>query len=381
MSGRCPGRRLTRGHLEVRAGVYWNRYRAEVVNEADGTVSSRQARLRLGKFRSHAQALAALERYLALQGETALAPGVAVTFGQYLERFERLRIALMRPQSQRAYRSLLRTHLASSLGHLALQAVDASALQELAASLHARGLSPASIGTVIGRAREVLRHARAAGFAAHVLPRAAVKLPSQSRAEREQRHITAQELDLILGATHGPQHALWAILGFAGLRIGEALGLTWGHVLMPSKTIRVRQSAVGGVISPLKTRTARRDVPMLPQLEATLTAYRAVCPSSELGFLFPTRHGRPMRADDVRTRWLRPLLKRLGLPAAGCHAFRHGLPGRLDALGLSPASIQKFMGHSTITMTERYLHRSTADLHEQLAAALKRAPGAGERTR
>lgn len=378
-SDRAPAshaRRITRGTLELRGRVYWNRYRCEVTQGATGETRVRTARLRLGEFRSQAQAEVALNKYLALQGAVALNPGLAITACEYFVRFDRLRIALMRSQSRRAYRYVVARHLEPPLGRLALQAIDATVVQELVAQLHAKGLSPATIGTVVARLREILRHARAAGFAAHVIPRAAVRLPSQHRAQIEQRHITPAELTRILDGSSGERRLLWAILGLSGLRIGEALGLAWEHVDTVAGQIMVRQAAVNGEIAPTKTRTARRDVPLLPQLQFILEAYRATR-SGCTGLIFRTRTGRPRRAGDVRERWLRPLLQSLGIPPAGCHAFRHGLPGRLDDLGLSPAAIRMFMGHATLAMTERYIHRSSADLREQLAAALKRSADQG----
>jgi integrase len=313
------------------------------------------------------QAAAELDRYLALLSADALQPGVAVTARQAFARFDRLRIALMRAQSQRAYRSVLRNHLELALGHLPLSAIDANVVQELVVALHQKGLARATVEIVRNRLLEVLQHARAAGFAAHSIRRKAVKLPSEQNAERARRHITVNELARILEASTGQQRLLWAILGFAGLRIGEALGLAWENVDSGAGVLRVRHAATAGELAPLKTRTARRDIPILPQLEGILAEHRK--PS---GLLFHSRTGRPLRSDDIRRRWLQPLLKRLGMPPGGCHAFRHGLPGLLDALQLSPAAIQRFMGHAKLEETEKYLHRSTADLREQLDAALRR---------
>lgn len=369
-------RRLTRGTVEQRGRVFWNRYRAEYVDPETGGVTRKQASMRLGRFRSATEAAATLDRYLALQGAEALQPGVAITAREYFPVFDRLRIALMRSGSRRVYRGAIRKHLEPAIGDLSLTAIDATAVQELVGVLHARGLAPATIGTIVGRLREILMDARKRGYAAHVIGRRAIKLPSEQKAEREQRHIGPEELARILGASTGERRVLWAILGLAGLRIGEALGLTWENVGAGSGALNVRQAAGNGDIAPTKTKTARREVPLLPELAAILTEYRAEI-GNATGLIFQTRSGRPRRADDVRRRWLRPLLKELGLRPAGSHAFRHGLPGRLDALGLSPAAIQRFMGHASLAMTEKYLHRSASDLREQLAAALRRKPAEG----
>ena len=165
----------------MRGAVYWNRFREEFLDPLTGEVRRRQGRLRIGAYRSVAQAAAALDRYLALQGAEALSPGLQVSFEAYVARYDRLRIGLMRAQSRRSYRSVLRTHLVPALGRLELRAIDASVAQELVAVLHARGLSPSTVGTVVKRLRQILRHASCAGFSAHAIPAAAVKLPSASR--------------------------------------------------------------------------------------------------------------------------------------------------------------------------------------------------------
>lgn len=61
-------RRLSRGTIEQRGRGWWNRYRAETVDRGSGEVRRHQARMRLGHFRTQAEAARALDRYLALQG-------------------------------------------------------------------------------------------------------------------------------------------------------------------------------------------------------------------------------------------------------------------------------------------------------------------------
>ncbi|MHB1870382.1 MAG: tyrosine-type recombinase/integrase, partial [Steroidobacteraceae bacterium] len=316
MSERPAIRRLSRGTIELRGRTWWNRYGCEFLEVATGEVRRRQARLRLGRFRSAAEAARALDRYLALQGAEVLQPGVAVTFREYAARFDRLRVALMRPQSMRAYRSILKNHLEPSFGDRQLQVIDTPAVQEFVAALHAKGLSPATIGTTVNRLRQILAAARAEGYAAHVITRGAVRLPSDSRAARERRHITDGELQRILAASSGERRALWAVLGYSGARIGEALGLEWQHLDLASGWLRIRQAATCGVIAPCKTKTATRDIPLLPELHAALSAYKVECGGEPSGLLFHTSRGRPRRGDDVRRRWLQPTLERLGIPPA-----------------------------------------------------------------
>jgi integrase len=52
------------------------------------------------------------------------------------------------------------------------------------------------------------------------------------------------------------------------------------------------------------------------------------------------------------------------------HAWRHSTPKLLDSLGIPSASIQKWLGHTSIQQTEAYLHVEARDLRRQLDKAL-----------
>ena len=225
----------------------------------------------MGDLRSAAAANAELDRYLALQSAETLQPGPSITAREYFARFDRLRISLMRVQSRRAYRGIINNHLEASFGHLPLSAIDATVVQQLVVALHEKGRARATIETVRNCLLGILKHARDAGFAAHAIPRGTIKLPSEAKPEREQRHFTEEEIDRILAASSGHRRVLWAILAYGALRIGEALGLEWRHVDLGSQTILVRQAATNGQTAPLKTKTAKRDVPTLPELHEILT--------------------------------------------------------------------------------------------------------------
>ncbi len=84
----------------------------------------------------------------------------------------------------------VRRYLEPAFGAKPLTTIDAAALQELIADLHGKRLARATIETIRNRLLQILRHARAAGFSAHVIRRNQVKLPSAQEPPRERRHIT-----------------------------------------------------------------------------------------------------------------------------------------------------------------------------------------------
>jgi integrase len=343
---------------------------AEIVDAETGEISRRIRWLKLGKFRSRKAAEQALEGFAALINPETLAPGPNVTWRENFARFDRVRIALMRAESRRLLRGMNRRYYDPAFGALPLASVDANALRELVASLHAKGLSRATIAAGRNHALSILTDARHAGHAAHAIARKDVKLPSELRAPPEQRHITPSEAQRIIEASYGWRRALWALLTFSGMRIGEALGLAWNDVDLAARRIRVRQACVCGQLGALKTARSRRDVPMLPELGKELQTFRITCAPNALGLLFAAVDGKPLKAGAVR-KIFATLLRQLNIPRASFHGYRHAMPARLDRIGLTPAAIQQWLGHGSIAMTERYLHHGPEALRAQLDRALK----------
>jgi integrase len=63
----------------------------------------------------------------------------------------------------------------------------------------------------------------------------------------------------------------------------------------------------------------------------------------------------------VRKRKFHPLLKKLGIPQCGFHAFRHGNATLLDQIGAPMAVRLDRLGHTEAQTTMGYTHAVTAD--------------------
>jgi integrase len=74
------------------------------------------------------------------------------------------------------------------------------------------------------------------------------------------------------------------------------------------------------------------------------------------GRVFGSQNGTPISGNNILKRVLHPLLKRLGIPKAGLHAFRHPRVTMLRKKG-TPEDFQKqWIGHSSLRTTDRYSH-------------------------
>jgi integrase len=77
----------------------------------------------------------------------------------------------------------------------------------------------------------------------------------------------------------------------------------------------------------------------------------------------------PISGQNVLKRVLHPLLKRLELPKAGLHAFRHSRVTMLRKNG-TPEDLQKqWIGHSSLRTTDRYSHTHQELEYRRLAAS------------
>lgn len=139
----------------------------------------------------------------------------------------------------------------------------------------------------------------------------------------------------------------WAILLLlygAGLRIGEALGLT-GSALPLERVLRVTGK-----------REKTRIVPLLAPVADAINAYVALCPhgTAPAEPLFRGSRGGPLNPAIIR-RSVRAARTRLGLGERTTpHALRHSFATHLLAGGADLRSLQELLGHASLSSTQIY---------------------------
>ncbi len=285
-------------------------------------------------------------------------PGRRIRFAVWADQYQREHMAerMMARSSIAIFSCSLRKHLVPAFGARWLNEIDVASVQRLVGKLTDAGLARETIAGVVGLLRRMQAQARLAGYSAQTIAARTVRLPGRNRMRPDARCFTAEESERIIAAAPQPWGTYFAILAYAGLRGGEGLGLEWPHVDFEKRVLRIRQQAMLGQLAELKSATCRADLPLSEPLTALLAAYRAEWSPNPRGLLFATATGRPHWASTVRKRHLSPLLKRLGLPHGGLHAFRHGCASAMANGGVPLPIVQKLMRHSKIDITSRYLH-------------------------
>ena len=158
----------------------------------------------------------------------------------------------------------------------------------------------------------------------------------------------------------------WAVLLLlygAGLRIGEALGLT-GAVLPLGRTLAVTGK-----------REKTRIVPLLPQVRAAVEAYAAAVPwpVERKAPFFRGARGGPLSPGAIRL-GVRRARARLGLSDRTTpHALRHSFATHLLGRGADLRALQELLGHASLSSTQVYTAVDAAHLMDVYRSAHPRA--------
>lgn len=148
--------------------------------------------------------------------------------------------------------------------------------------------------------------------------------------------------------------AVVTLLYGCGLRISEALGLTWADAPLPPV---LRIIGKGG---------KERIVPVLPVARDAVDQYVRLCPQvvAPDAPLFRGVRGGPLNARAIQLAMAQARMQ-LGLPATATpHALRHSFATHLLAAGGDLRAIQDLLGHASLSTTQAYTAIDTAHLME-----------------
>jgi integrase len=272
--------------------------------------------------------------------------------------------------TRRIVDNALRLHILPALGAHPLSAVRPTMVQALVKKLDSeKGLSP---GTIHG-----IYHVLTQVFTAAVDDRLISATPCRriTLPRSDDVEVVPPTVEQVvafrdaIGDRWAP--AVTALAG-TGVRIGELLGLQVSDVDFLRRTVSVEQQRrQDGTLGPLKTRKARRVIPVGQVVVDALAAYLAAHPHE--GPLFVDELGQPLAYRRWRTLAEAAVLEANRVEAAAlrdrdpkvthvpwnltAHDLRHFYASALIAGGASVKQVQERMGHATAVITlEVYGH-------------------------
>jgi integrase len=300
-------------------------------------------------------ALRALEARLSTINSPTYKARPTVTLAEFTKRWEETVLSQHKASTQSSIRSQLRKWLLPQLGSIRLKDLDAQRLQAFVSMCQC---NPKTVRNLVATLRMMWKSARAWDYVAHD-PSTGLVLPKRSLVQTFS--LSLEEIRQIVNSANEPYRTFYSILAETGIRGGEICALRVADLDLENAVVHVRQSVWRGKIQTVKSRKGNRRFPISKELVACLRAFLGGWHPNAQGLLFATTNGTPWDHSLTRKRKFHPLLKRLGIPQCGFHAFRHGNATLLDQLGAPMAVRQNRLGHADVQTTMDYTHSVTAD--------------------
>jgi integrase len=270
-----------------------------------------------------------------------LAPKIIPTVADFLRRDFLPFVANAKPGTRRTYEIATKRLLASSLAPLRLDEIT---------SQRTAGFTAANAHRAIVTNNISLRTLRRALHLAVEWGRLPVvpKFPLLKNENQRERVLSKDEFGLYLAACRSPWRELVVLLYGTACRPGEIYTLRWENVALKGSggVIRITQG---------KTKSAKRLLPMMAEVQAVLAARHHACGNPTEGWVFPAgnKHG---HVQQSCAKAHAAAAKRAGLKRFPIYALRHSALTRLAESGCDAFTLARIAGHSSITITQKYCH-------------------------
>lgn len=176
---------------------------------------------------------------------------------------------------------------------------------------------------------------------------------------------TSEEYECLIGAAlkirnepgyrdsipQGTHLAMLLLGGDAGFRAGEISGLTWPQIDFPNNRILINQASYERVIGSPKGTVG--SVPMTRRLQEALKYLETRKTGS---YVIQDKSGGIPTHHNLKA-WMKRIEKMAGMPETGrMHILRHTYCSLLAQRGAPSNVIKEMARHSSLSMTERYMH-------------------------
>lgn len=310
----------------------------------------------------------------------------------------------LKPRTLEGQRSIYKNHIGPALGKRRITSVRATDVEKWVAAL-AKKLGHGSVRNAYVVLNKLCKYAIRHDWLA-VNPCTGVVLPQDHNAVEDKRQFLTPAQVEALAVAMAERRAHYGLVvrmaAYTGLRSGELAGLRIRDVNLFRNTVEVRRTvrrAKGGgwVASSPKSKRSVREVPLLPRLAAELRVYLAEHPNrlDPDAALWP---GSRKKFQSSEIDWDVPfdinnLIKshfrktvRAGVGSAGIssatrwHDLRHTYASIMAAApGITVYDVSKWMGHSSISTTEKvYVHLFRTDYTDKMSAVGAFLDGAGQ---
>lgn len=230
-------------------------------------------------------------------------------------------------------------------GSLAPETVTAEICRQYAAE-RLRSVSQGTVWTELTRLRSALNWAVKRRL---LSPLSAGYVWVPVKPEPKSRVLSAQEIENLVDGCCMPHVRLFVIVALAtGARSGAILDLTWERVDFEAGIINLRSDEVFNPLTK-KARKGRAVLPMSDDARAALSEAKAAAMSPYV------IEWNGERVKSIK-KGFSEACRRAGLSDVTPHTIRHTVATALDAAGIEPRHISRYLGHRSQASTAIYTH-------------------------
>ena len=320
---------------------------------ADGKYHSKSMRY-AGKYRDACARLAEFQQEVK-EGKAGRKP--PQTFGECAEAWWEWAVESsgIAESTLKAYSSCKR-RLIERIGLVRMASIDADTVEACYMSMQRDGFSPGYIYIHHAVVKNVVKHAARLGICQRGCIAGAKPPPI---GKRKKTALTPEQTTALMSAlpVETPYGIATALCLCCGLRIGEALSVTWSDVMEGSLRIDKTVNVSGTGHHRTKTPSGMRYVPLSASAKDALER-RKKAQCAELAPLQvdgSTRVclGRDMACSksSVTHWWKRVREKEYGLPGVTLHDLRRTFATNLARAGVAPSVMQALLGHAHVAVS------------------------------
>ena len=282
-----------------------------------------------------------------------------ITFNEIWDQYYPIQKSNVSERSYKREDSLYRLWISPVIGHLPMKNIKPINLQKIKHNMEKEGRSPRSISYALDVIRQVFNFANNNGLINVPSPTKGIKKPKQDN--KRYRFLTVDEAENLLSALKRRSQSLYEmslISLHCGLRAGEIFSLTWSDIDLDNDRLILVDTKGGKNRYPLMT-----------------SEVKALFIAKEKGMkddlVFPDRNGNQRKAIS---RLFKQIVDDIGLNdgisdrrnKVVFHTLRHTYASWLVQRGIPIYDVSKLLGHSSVSMTERYSHLSPSNFENSV---------------
>ncbi len=313
--------------------------------------------------------------------------GSATNFSTYVnETYIPVVLPLMANTTRSRYRGVINNYLIPAFGGLCLRELGTLQLQGYFSNMASSPLSHESRDKI----RDVLSSVLGSAVRYQLLvknPMERVQLPPGTIGKRVKKpNITSEQFDELVNLIPEPYATMVYVAVYSGLRVSELIGLRWNDLgfdslMVDERCCRGDWSAPKSEASNAPVAVQRHVIERIHALKLkTVTVragtavrrYKLIKSDGPDDLVFQSvRDGKPMRDNNILSRFIKPAARKLGLSFVNWRCLRTSYGTWLKREGADMKDIQGQMRHSRISTT---IDIYVQDIPESRRKAVERLP-------